>query len=144
MTDSLEQRLRELEDRFAIQRLLTDYGRTLDARDSAGFAALFAREGAWIAPPDFHTVGPEAIKAMIDRMLDNTPPSARAHYITNLSIDLDGDTARAHCRFILVEPIADGSPRIRLSGHYDDDLIREDGQWRYLRRTLTPDLRAAT
>ncbi len=143
MTDNLPQRVRQLEDMLAIQRLLTDYGRTLDDRDSAGFARLFAREGEWVAPPDFRTRGPEAIQAMIDRLLANTPPSGRAHYITNLSIDIDGDQATAHCRFVLVEPIADGSPRIRLSGHYDDELVREDGHWRFLCRTLTPDLKAA-
>lgn len=143
MTESVEQRLQRMEDMFEIQQLLLDYGRTLDGRDSAGFAALFAREGEWIAPPDFHPKGREAIKAMIDRMFANVPPSNRAHYITNITADIDGDRARAHARFILVEPMADGSPRIRLSGHYDDELIREEGRWCILRRDLSHDLKAA-
>ena len=144
MTENLEQRIRRTEDMFAIQQLLTDYGRTLDDRDSAAFADLFARDGEWIAPPDFHPRGRAAIRAMIDRMLAAVPPSARAHYITNLTVAIEGDAATAHCRFLLVEPIADGSPRIRLSGHYDDALVREDGRWRFLRRTLAHDLKAAT
>jgi uncharacterized protein (TIGR02246 family) len=148
MTDSPEpenlgQRVRQLEDRFEIQQLLLDYGNTLDGRDAAGFADLFAREGEWIAPPSFHPRGREEIRAMIDRMFANVPASARAHYITNMTIGIDGDRASAHARFILVEPIADGSPRIRLSGHYDDVLVREDGRWRFLRRNLTHDLKAA-
>jgi len=142
MTDSLEQRVRQLEDMFAIQQLLIDYGRTLDGRDSAGFAALFAREGEWIAPPAFHPKGRGEIKAMIDRMLANVPPSARAHYITNMTITVEGLRARAHARFLLVEPSVDGSPYVRLSGHYDDELIREAGRWVFLRRTLTHDLKA--
>lgn len=142
MTQSLEQRLRKMEDVLEIQQLLTDYGRTLDARDSEGFANLFALDGEWIAPPDFHPKGREAIKAMIDRMFGNVPPSKRAHYITNFTISVDGDMATANARFILVEPMADGSPRIRLSGHYDDVLIREEGRWCILRRDLSHDLKA--
>ena len=144
MSQSLEQRVQKMEDIFEIQQVLTDYGRTLDGRDSAGFANLFAREGEWIAPPDFHPKGREAIKAMIDRMFGNVPPSKRAHYITNFSIEVDGDKATSNARFILVEPLPDGSPRIRLSGHYDDQLIREDGRWVILRRDLSHDLKAAT
>ncbi len=143
MTDDLSQRLRNVEDTLAIQQLLIDYGHTLDGRDSTGFASLFAQDGEWIAPPDFHPRGREEIKAMIDRMFAKVPPSARAHYITNMKIAVDGDRAEAHARFILVEPSDDGSPRIRLSGHYDDELVREDGQWRFLRRRLTHDLKAA-
>jgi uncharacterized protein (TIGR02246 family) len=140
---ALEERVRRLEDVIEIQRLLIDYGNTLDGRDSAGFAALFAREGEWVAPPNFNLKGPAEIKAVIDRMFGNVPPSARAHYIGNMTIAVDGDRATAQARFILVEPIADGSPRIRLSGHYEDDLVREDGRWRFLRRNLVHDLKAA-
>lgn len=142
MTDDLGRRVRCLEDTLAIQQLLIDYGHTLDGRDAEGFAALFARDAEWTAPPDFHPRGREAIKAMIERMFANVPPSARAHYITNMKIAVDGDRAQAHARFILVEPMADGSPRIRLSGHYDDELVREEGRWRFLRRRLTHDLKA--
>lgn len=143
MSEGLEARVRQLEDMFSIQQLLIDYGRTLDGRDAAGFADLFAHEGEWIAPPDFHPKGREAIKAMIDRMFANVPPSGRAHYIGNMTIAIDGDRASAHARFILVEPIADGSPRIRLSGQYHDALVREEGRWCFARRTLTHDLKAA-
>jgi uncharacterized protein (TIGR02246 family) len=127
----------------AIQQVLIGYGRTLDGRDAAGFAALFARDGVWSAPPDLRRQGPDAICEMIERLLERTPPSARAHYFTNMTLDIDGDRARAHSRFILVEPLPDGSPRIRLSGHYDDELIREDGRWCFAQRRLMHDLKAA-
>ena len=37
------------EDRAEIHGLLVDYGRTLDARDFDGFAALFARDGVYLS-----------------------------------------------------------------------------------------------
>ena len=39
----------EAADRAAIHALLVEYGRTLDARDFEGFAALFAAEGVYVA-----------------------------------------------------------------------------------------------
>jgi len=141
MGTDAEARLRALEDRAAIERLLLDYGRTLDGRDSAGYAALFARDGVWIAP-GFETRGPAAIKAMIDRMFANVPASATSHLMSNFWIEVDGDRATASSRFSLFAPNETGGPRIRLSGHYDDELVREDGRWRFLRRVLTHDLKA--
>ena len=44
---SLEQRVRELEDREAIRELLVVYGRYLDNKDLAGYSKLFAKDGTW-------------------------------------------------------------------------------------------------
>jgi hypothetical protein len=42
---TLEQRLQRVEDELAIRRVLVDYSATQDARDHAGYAALFAWNG---------------------------------------------------------------------------------------------------
>ena len=44
---SSEQRLRQVEDQLAIQRVLVEYSARIDARDFEGYADLFAREGTW-------------------------------------------------------------------------------------------------
>ncbi len=44
---SSDQRLRQVEDQLAIQRVLVEYGARIDARDYAGYASLFARDGTW-------------------------------------------------------------------------------------------------
>lgn len=52
------------------------------------------------------------------------------------SIVVDGDHAkgRAYCREIL--DLGDGRIR-KLVGAYDDDLVREDGHWRFAKRVYT-------
>ena len=58
--DSLAARLQRFEDKDEIQALLLDYGRYLDARDFAGYASLFAKDGQWIG--GFGTVAAADIK----------------------------------------------------------------------------------
>jgi hypothetical protein len=49
---TIEQRLQRVEDELAIRRVLVDYASTQDARDYAGYAALFAKNGdGTVAPP---------------------------------------------------------------------------------------------
>jgi len=40
-----DSRMQQLEDRLAIEHLLTEYGRTLDDRDFAAYSKLFAVNG---------------------------------------------------------------------------------------------------
>jgi len=51
--------VRVLQDREAIRVLLRDYGRTLDARDFEGFAALFATDAEYVSGATVR--GPAAI-----------------------------------------------------------------------------------
>lgn len=136
-----DERLRRLEDVEEIRRLLTDYGARLDGRDAAGFAALFAETGEWSAPPAYRAEGRVAIQAMIERLFASGPTDGQSHILTNFAIDVDGDSATARSRFYVVSATDQGAPRIRLSGRYDDRLVREDGRWRLLSRALTPELR---
>ena len=63
---SLDSRIQRLEDIEEIRRILTDYGRFLDARDFASYARLFAKDGEWVG--GFGTVkGPAAIQAFMEK-----------------------------------------------------------------------------
>jgi len=44
---SLAARVQRLEDEDEIRMLLVNYGRSLDARDFAKYASLFAKDGEW-------------------------------------------------------------------------------------------------
>ena len=68
-TGPVETRLQALEDKEQIAQLLIDYGRYLDSRDLAAYAALFAlvarrahaiAEGQPAHPPRHHAARPEA------------------------------------------------------------------------------------
>ena len=138
---TIEQRLQRVEDELAIRRVLVDYASTQDARDYAGYAALFAKNGEWVNGKTVHK-GREAITKMLVGLY-GTPPSDYVnnesyHLVSNPQIELNGDRATARSRHLLVLRGPKGEPTPALAGRYEDELIREDGQWKILRRVDYP------
>jgi len=138
---TLEQRLQRVEDELAIQRILVDYSATQDARDYAGYAALFAREGEWVNGSTVYK-GREAIHKMLVDLYGAVPPgyvnSESYHISSNARIDVSADRATATSRHLLVMRGPQGEPVPVLAGLYEDEFIREDGQWKILRRVDHP------
>jgi hypothetical protein len=60
----------------------------------------------------------------------------------NDRIDLDGDRAAAKTKWVFVIQNADGRPAPFYLGHYDDTLVREAGEWKFLRRVAYTDIPA--
>ncbi len=133
---SIERRLARVEDHIAIERLLMEYGRSLDSGDFAAFSRLFAANGEWSG--SYGTFkGPAAIQTAMEKFLKPPPGAAPAppsyHLLTNAIIDLDGDRATAISKWTFVRIIG-GRPQPTFAGYYDDRLVRENGRWRFLRR----------
>lgn len=138
---TVEQRLQRVEDELAIRRLLVDYSATQDARDYAGYAALFAKDGEWVNGRTVHK-GREAIHRMLVNLYGNPPPgyvnNESYHISSNPQIEVQGDRATARSRHLLVMRGPEGQPVPALAGRYEDELIREDGNWKILRRVDYP------
>jgi len=138
---TVEQRLRRVEDELAIQRVLVEYSARQDARDYAGYAALFAKNGEWVNGKNAYK-GREAIHKMLVDLYGNPPPgfvnTDSYHIASNFQIDVNGDRATARSRHLLVLRGPKGEPTPALAGRYEDELIREEGQWKILRRVDTP------
>lgn len=137
----LAQRLQRVEDELAIRRILVDYSATQDARDYTAYAALFAREGEWVNGRTVHK-GREAIHQMLVDLYGPTPADYENndsyHITSNAQIDVQGDRATARSRHLLVLRGPDGAPTPALAGRYEDELVREDGEWKILRRVDYP------
>lgn len=135
---ALKQRVQQLEDQEAIRHVLVAYGEHLDARDYAGYAALFAREGVWTGGFGSAT-GPAAIQAMLEENLGKAEPGfvnkSSFHLMTTMVVEVDGDTATARSRYAFFTASADNKPVPALAGRYVDQFIREDGQWKIRQRT---------
>jgi uncharacterized protein (TIGR02246 family) len=151
-------RIQRLEDQQEIQNVLLDYGRLLDAHDFAGYANLFAKDGEWVG--GFGTVrGPAAIQAFMEKNIGSPgKPGGTYHILTNFEIqvhsDLHGDTATAWSRWAYVVPVVNPDPNskplspalkndrpvIAQGGHYDDQLVRENGHWKFKRREAVTDI----
>jgi uncharacterized protein (TIGR02246 family) len=138
---TVEQRLQRLEDEASIRRILVDYAATQDARDYDGYAALFAKDGEWSTGKTVHK-GRAAIRQLLVGLYGNPPPgyvnSESFHITYNAQIELNGDRATARSRHLLIMRGPKGEPTPMLAGRYEDELIREEGQWKILRRVDYP------
>jgi len=134
--------LQRLEDIEAIRNLLVDYGRTLDRRDFAAYAALFARDGVWDGGFGAGK-GPAAIEAMMRKNMGGaliTGPQSNFHIMSNFRIDVSGDTGTAWSRWTFVSQQGPGGKlQILYAGRYDDELVREDVLWKFKLRKVTAD-----
>lgn len=137
-TSALETRLQELEDELAIQRVITDYSTHLDSRDYEGYVGLFTEDGIW-QNGDTRREGRTEIREMLGGLFgeveDDFVNLSSFHQVSNFEIDIDGDRARAKSRFVFYMRGEDGEPTPELSGQYQDELVRVDGDWKIAHRT---------
>lgn len=139
---SLEQRVKRLEDTLALEQVIDQYAARLDARDLDGYAALFAKDGVWQTGSSQHR-GPAEIKAMLVGIFGTPAPrfvnTEDYHLVSNVEVELiDHDHARGHSRYLYVMRGDGGSPHPVLAGRYEDEFVREGGQWKILHRTDYP------
>ena len=141
-TTALMARLQRLEDLEEIRTLLLDYGRFLDSRDLAAYSRLFSKDGEWVG--GFGSAkGPAEILTFMQKNLGTGPNrNGSFHILSNFEIEVKGDSATAWSRWTFIAPGSDGKPVISQSGRYDDLLVREEGHWRFKRRTASNDLPA--
>ena len=140
--ESVAARVQILEDREDIRALILAYGAAHDHRDYRTFSELFASEGEWVGGLG-SAKGPEAIFELMNRTIGHNPQangSGTYHVMTNDQIKIDGDSASATTKWIYITPGDDGAPRMVFLGHYDDQFIRENGEWKFLRREAPADI----
>ena len=135
-----DSRIQQLEDRLAIEHLLTEYGRTLDNRDFAAYSKLFAMNGEWKGALGTYR-GPAAIQAAMEKIFTDAaadiPRGRNFHVMSNFDVSVQGDRATARSMFIFYK-MEGSKPEAAVAGRYEDILIRENGVWRFLQRTALP------
>ena len=133
---SIEQRLQRVEDESQIRRMLVQYGLFLDAKDFVSYAGLFAKNGEWIGGFG-RFKGPAAIQKMLEERLGKAEPGyinkQSYHLMSNPLIEINGDRAKVTSKYLFVMS-NDNKPVPTLAGRYVDDFIRENGQWKVLKR----------
>ena len=119
-------------DRQAIEQLLAgDYPRALDTRDFDAYAALFTEDGE-LSLQGNTAKGRAAIKQFVAAL----PAEPRViHPITNLSYEIDGDSASGGAYWQDVG-LAGGAPGVLIAGRYEDTLRKVDGEWRIAKRSI--------
>ena len=126
----------EIKDRLEIQELMNRFAEMVDQRDWKIMDSIFALE----ATIDYSSTGGHAgpfreTLAWLDRALDSWP--INLHFVSNLIIDFDGDSASARCYFHapMARDTSDGPLYIITNaGRYEDRLVRTNQGWRILER----------
>ena len=131
MSDSeLLQRLIDIEE---IKRLKARYFRTLDHKDWDGYGQVFSKDALLEVPEgNVSERGREAIVASVSTVLEGV---RTVHHGHTPEIDITGpDTARgiwAMADYVEFPANADGGRvGLRGYGHYTEEYVREDGEWR--------------
>jgi hypothetical protein len=128
-----------LEDKDAIRELMAAYCQALDACRFTEVASLFAEDGIWTT--DY---GEAQGRAKIEQMLSSIVPRKgegpqRKHYITNIIIKVDGDSAKSVSDYLIIRE--DGKNLIPvMGGTYKDQWIRREGKWWFIRKELVHDI----
>jgi uncharacterized protein (TIGR02246 family) len=134
---TLEKQVQQLQDEKAIREVIIRYGETLDAKDYAGYASLFASDGVWTGGFGSFT-GPAAIQQMLEKNLGKPEQGyinkTSFHLMTTEVIEVDGDTAKARSRYTFFTASPDNKPTPALAGRYIDEFVRENGTWKIKKR----------
>lgn len=139
-------RLDALEAESEIRRKLQTYMAVLGASDWDNYVNYFTREGKLIMTEGTR-VGRDDIKermstaaARMARAAQGRPVRKRADLLSNIEVDVDGNTASAKSRFTFISENADGGFDVVGSGLYIDEWALEDGEWLIAARTVDYDM----
>lgn len=138
-----------MDDRAAIERLIYEYTYRLDRADFDAWGELFA-DADWAIAAGFESDqgivlhGAEAVaewgRANLKVHEDGTLKTK--HVTTNVTIEIDpeGDGASARMYLTVFQAVPPHFPlQAVFSGRYEDEFVKEDGQWRFDRRLIHAD-----
>lgn len=129
--------LEELAARDSLRRLVTAYSRAVDRRDFKLLRSLYHDE-AFEEHGDMFTGGPDEYMAFVEKALSSY--AATAHYVVNTSFEIDGDRAEGEVYKINYHRTHGADAREVITGSRSLDRYRRDnGEWRFLGRSITLD-----
>ena len=118
-----------LEDRIAIRELYELYADGANRMDRAAWLEPWSDDAIW-KTHYFEVAGIAAIGAQYDELM--AAVTATSFFSQICAIEVTGDAARA--RAIAQEHLAMPGGSYRLTGRYEDTLVRTADGWRFARR----------
>jgi len=133
----MDKALKTILDRQVICDLLNCYCWSLDDHAWERLATCFLPEAVGYYGEEIgEKVGYQAIEQLCRSAL--TPLDSSQHMISNIEIELGGDTARSRC-YLQAQHYKAGTPggdNFTLGGYYRDELVRTSEGWKIKRREL--------
>jgi SnoaL-like domain len=134
MSTQRDPEIQRLLDRAAIEECLLRYTRGLDRHDVELTMSAFHPDAL-----DTHGTfegGPRDVADWANEQ-HGLRWARHQHYITNTTVDIDGDVAHTDTYYFIVLRRQDGTGQDFMGGRYVDRLERRDGDWRIARRIVT-------
>ncbi len=125
----------EQRDKDAIRELLATYCFKLDNDKFDEMAALFTEDGTWDTAFGKGTGRPGIVAQARGIASGGAPRPRRVHLTANIVIDLNGDTASVRSNWTVIQNGPSG-PHIGSAGGYEDQVVRQDGQWLFRYRKI--------
>lgn len=124
-----------MSDREDIIDVLVRYATGIDRRDWDTFRTVFTADCAL----DYGDIGTwDGVDAVTEFMTQAHAMAGHTlHRITNVAVDVDGDTATARSYVDALIMAADNASGVNAAGFYDDELVRTAAGWRLARRRFT-------
>jgi len=123
-----------------VTSLIHEYAYLLDSGDLDAVARLFEHAELGSTRHERRKRGTAEAGTTYDSVIiydDGTPRTL--HQITNVSVQIDGATARARSCFTVLQVTGQGLHPI-LAGEYHDRFECVDGEWRFTERIFDPRL----
>ncbi len=126
-----DRRLREAADKIEIQDVLARYCRALDRLDVDMLASIY-HDGAFDHHGPFDKPGKELAPELIALVRDSTVTAM--HLLSNISIELDGDTAYVESYVTTIAVHEETYDDI--GARFADRFERRNGEWKIAERTM--------
>ena len=128
-----------MDDRQMINDLFVRYTTALDAGDVDTIVGCFTEDGALESPAVGVYAGRQGIRDFAERFARFHANGAQLrHFISNLAVQVDGDTARATC-YLLNVITRGGKTELMAPGRYDCKLAKVGGEWLFQHRLVVLD-----
>ena len=132
------------EDRAQIVNLSNHYMAAVDAGDIDTVMETWADDGVldWVGgvehgKAEIHAAMGGFGGAGVSLPADATERPRTRHQIINHVINVDGDTATSFAYwFAMTNRTTHGQVELLYMGHYEDELARIDGEWKFKKRTV--------
>ncbi len=122
---------RTLADRIEITDLLTRYATAVDDKDWPLYRSVFTAD----AQIDYSTAGGPTgdVDTVVAKLTEQLGLFSRTqHFISNIAVELDGDTAKVRAMFFNPMIVSPGK-QFTCGGWYNHDLVRTPDGWRSAR-----------
>jgi uncharacterized protein (TIGR02246 family) len=124
--------MEELTDIEQIMQLTARYNHAYDERDAEGWADCWTQDGHFTRANGEQVEGRPALV----ELCRNAAVKGR-HVTSDHVIEVDGDTARQTCYLQYMD--RDNDFALLMFATYHDELVRQDGRWRFAARRAAKD-----